>query len=181
MKLDFGFQNGVHYLKEKFSINIVITIKESDTDFFFFFLLWIEAQILTLALHEIAGEEDLNSDSIGEYAVSSHSWCKRPRLLCRTLNFQERTVVKCCINYLFNEAAYFSFPHSLFQMNHVLDEAVCVDCRGTGQAHSCTSDAVKCSFLFYMKYKLSLKELNPHTHHLVGKIAVVLFLMSQMP
>lgn len=109
----------------------------------FFFLLWIEAWIFILALHEVAGEEDLNSDSIGEYAVCSHSWCKCPRLLCRSLNFQERTVFKCCITYLFNEAAYFSFLHSLFQMNYVLDEAVCVDCRGTGQARSCTSDAVK--------------------------------------
>lgn len=105
-------------------------------------LLWIEAWIFILALHEIAGEEDLNSDSIGEYAVCSHCWCKSPRLLCRSLNFRERTVFKCCITCLF-EAAYFSFLPSLFQMNYVLDEAVCVDCRATGQARSCTSDAVK--------------------------------------
>lgn len=120
------------------------------------FLLWLEAWIFILALCEI-GEEDLNSDSIREYAVCSHSLCKSPRLLCRSLNFQERTVFKCCITHLFSEAACFSFLHSLFQMNYVLDEAVCVDCRGTSQAHSCSSDAVKLlSFRSSVLYEIQI-------------------------
>lgn len=164
----------------KFSMNTLITVKSH-----WFFLLWIEAWIFILALHKMTGEEDLSSNGTGEYVVCSHSLCKSWRLLCRSLNFQERTVLKCCLTHLFSEAAYLSFnlpsfSPSLFQMNDVFDEAVCVKCRGTGRAHSCTSGAVKLlSFLSsasYMKYKLSLKD-NPPPHTLSP---VALLLSSQM-
>lgn len=62
-------------------------------------------------------------------------------------------------------------------MNYVLDEAVCVDCRGAGQAHSYTSDAAKLSFLCFIWNKnYPFKNLNlPLPPISWGKTAVVLF------
>lgn len=95
-------------------------------------------------------------------AVKAHSYFTG--LWISRKEWVSQTVLKCCITSLFNEAEYFSFLHSLFQTNFVLDQVVCWDCRGTGQEHSCSFGAAKLSFLCFIwstNYPLQNLTLTP--------------------